>query len=113
MSYVLKFEVMPMASAERHLRDIHVQCLHPCAKLTHKIAAAAATAAATAAAAAKISARRRHGNKTIEIFTKTWKTKKLPNTSKKPMKIDKKKSILEELGINGRDHQILREKLPI
>ena len=33
--------------------------LHPCAKLTHKIAAAAAAVAA----AAKISARRRHGKK--------------------------------------------------
>ena len=77
--------------------------LHLCAKLTYKIAAAAA------AAAAKISARRRHGKKKIKIFTKTWKTKKLQKTSKKSIKT----SILEELGINGRDHQILREKLPI
>ena len=67
--------------------------LHPRAKLTHKIAAAAAATAATAAAAAagggkdfgSAAARK----KKIEIFTKTWKTKKLQKTSKKSIKIDK------------------------
>ena len=46
------------------------ECVHPCAKLTHKIAAAAATAAAAAAAAAaaKILARRRHGKKNQDFY---------------------------------------------
>ena len=67
------------------LWNVFLVILHPCAKLTHKIAAAAAAAAA----AAKISARRRHGKKNIKIFTKTWKTKKLQKTSKKSINIDK------------------------
>ena len=76
------------------------------------VAAAAATAAAAAAAAAaKISARRRHEKK-IKIFTKTWKTQKFKKNIEKSMKINKN-TILEELRINGRHHQILREKLPI
>ena len=51
--------------------------------------ALAAAAAAATAAPAKTSARRRHGEKKIKIFTKTWKTNKLQKTSKKSMEIDK------------------------
>ena len=44
-------------------------CVHPCAKLTHKIAAAAAAAAGAATAvAAKISARRRLGKKNQDFY---------------------------------------------
>ena len=46
--------------------------------------------------------------KKIKICTKTWKTKKLCKTLKKSIKT----STLEELRINGRHHQILRENYP-
>ena len=48
--------------------------------------------------------------KKIKIFTKTWKTKKSQKHRKNRLK-SIKTSILEELGKNGRHHQILREKL--
>ena len=59
--------------------------VHPCAKRTHKIAAAAAAAAV----AAKISARRRHGKKKSRFLRKFGKRKNCKKTSKKSMNIDK------------------------
>ena len=48
--------------------------------------------------------------KKIKIFMKNLKNEKIAKIDKKHRL---KTSILEELGINGRHHQILREKLPI
>ena len=42
---------------------------------------------------------------------KTWKTKKIAKHIEKIDENETKTSILEELGKNERDHQILREKL--
>ena len=87
------------------MRDAsNLTLLHPCAKLTHKIAAAAAAAgaaavaaaaaaaaaaeAAAAAAAAKISARRRHGKKNQDFY-ENLENEKIAKNIKKLMKIDK------------------------
>ena len=75
------------------LMSLRMATLHPCAKLTHKIAtaaaaaAAAASAAAAAAEAAKISARRRHENKNQDFY----KDSENEQIAKNIEKIDRKR----------------------
>ena len=59
--------------------------LHPCAKLTHKTAAAAAAAAT--AAAAKISARQQHQKKNQD-FHENLENDKITKNIEKSIKID-------------------------
>ena len=70
-SFVVSQQIVPgVPSGLNHLQQTK---LHPCAKLTHKIAAAAA------AAAAKISAWRRHRKKKQDFY-ENLETKKLQKT---------------------------------
>ena len=66
--------------AELAHTDYAMDSLHPCAKLTYKIASAAAAVAAAATAAAKILAWRRHGNQDFyENFEKQQIAKTIEN----------------------------------